>query len=97
MGQKYAKKRAERHPEGAANSMCYTLPDRESTDPMRANRRVKMGHQKVQIMILDDEEIVGKRLKTALEKSGYEFEGRQRQAIIKNGRVMDLLIYARTA
>jgi DNA-binding NtrC family response regulator len=74
MGQQYAKKRAERHPEGATNSMCYTLPDRESTDPMRANRRVKMGHQKVQIMILDDEEIVGKRLKTALEKSGYEVE-----------------------
>ncbi len=27
-----------------------------------------------EILVLDDEEIVGKRLKTALEKSGYEVE-----------------------
>jgi len=33
-----------------------------------------MGDQKIQIMVLDDEEIVGKRLKTALEKSNYEVE-----------------------
>ena len=33
-----------------------------------------MNHQPIQILILDDEEIVGKRLKTALEKSGYEVE-----------------------
>jgi RimJ/RimL family protein N-acetyltransferase len=31
-----------------------------------------------------------------LEKAGYEFEGRQRQAIVKNGTVMDLLSFART-
>ena len=33
-----------------------------------------MGDQKIQIMVLDDEEIVGKRLKSALEKSNYEVE-----------------------
>lgn len=33
-----------------------------------------MTHRNIQILILDDEEIVGKRLKTALEKSGYEVE-----------------------
>jgi DNA-binding NtrC family response regulator len=33
-----------------------------------------MGDRKIQIMVLDDEEIVGKRLKTALEKSNYEVE-----------------------
>jgi DNA-binding NtrC family response regulator len=33
-----------------------------------------MGDPKIQIMVLDDEEIVGKRLKTALEKSNYEVE-----------------------
>ena len=33
-----------------------------------------MGDQKIQIMVLDDEEIVGKRLKPALEKSNYEVE-----------------------
>jgi DNA-binding NtrC family response regulator len=33
-----------------------------------------MSDRKVQILIVDDEEIVGKRLKTALEKSGYEVE-----------------------
>ena len=33
-----------------------------------------MGDQKIQIMVLDDEEIVGKRLKTALEKSNFEVE-----------------------
>jgi DNA-binding NtrC family response regulator len=33
-----------------------------------------MGDTKIQIMVLDDEEIVGKRLKTALEKSNYEVE-----------------------
>ncbi len=33
-----------------------------------------MGDRRVQILILDDEEIVGKRLKTALEKSDYEVE-----------------------
>ena len=33
-----------------------------------------MGDQKIEIMVLDDEEIVGKRLKTALEKSNYEVE-----------------------
>jgi len=33
-----------------------------------------MGDQKIQIMVLDDEEIVGKRLKTALEKSNYDVE-----------------------
>ena len=30
--------------------------------------------QKLQLMIIDDEPIVGKRLKPALEKSGYEVE-----------------------
>jgi len=30
-----------------------------------------------------------------LEKAGYELEGTMRQAVIKNGRVMDQLIYAR--
>jgi len=33
-----------------------------------------MGDSKIQIMVLDDEEIVGKRLKSALEKSNYEVE-----------------------
>jgi DNA-binding NtrC family response regulator len=33
-----------------------------------------MGDPKIQIMVLDDEEIVGKRLKPALEKSNYEVE-----------------------
>lgn len=33
-----------------------------------------MGDPKIRIMVLDDEEIVGKRLKTALEKSNYEVE-----------------------
>jgi len=33
-----------------------------------------MGDDAVQIMVLDDEEIVGKRLKTALERSGYDVE-----------------------
>jgi DNA-binding NtrC family response regulator len=33
-----------------------------------------MSGGKIQIMVLDDEEIVGKRLKTALEKSDYEVE-----------------------
>ncbi len=33
-----------------------------------------MGDPKIQIMVLDDEEIVGKRLKTALEKSNYDVE-----------------------
>ena len=33
-----------------------------------------MGDQEIEIMVLDDEEIVGKRLKTALEKSNYEVE-----------------------
>jgi DNA-binding NtrC family response regulator len=33
-----------------------------------------MGDSKIQIMVLDDEEIVGKRLKSALEKSDYEVE-----------------------
>lgn len=33
-----------------------------------------MSESKIQILVLDDEEIVGKRLKTALEKSGYEVE-----------------------
>ena len=33
-----------------------------------------MGDPTIQIMVLDDEEIVGKRLKTALEKSNYQVE-----------------------
>jgi len=33
-----------------------------------------MGDPKIEIMVLDDEEIVGKRLKPALEKSNYEVE-----------------------
>ena len=33
-----------------------------------------MTESKIQILVLDDEEIVGKRLKTALEKSGYAVE-----------------------
>lgn len=33
-----------------------------------------MNEDPIQIMVLDDEEIVGKRLKTALEKSPYEVE-----------------------
>ena len=33
-----------------------------------------MGDPKIQIMVLDEEEIVGKRLKPALEKSNYEVE-----------------------
>jgi DNA-binding NtrC family response regulator len=33
-----------------------------------------MSGGKIQIMVLDDEEIVGKRLKTALEKSDYDVE-----------------------
>ena len=33
-----------------------------------------MSDDSIQIMILDDEEIVGKRLKTALEKSDYDVE-----------------------
>ena len=33
-----------------------------------------MSDPAIQIMVLDDEEIVGKRLKTALEKSNYEVE-----------------------
>ena len=33
-----------------------------------------MSDNPIQIMVLDDEEIVGKRLKTALEKSPYEVE-----------------------
>jgi len=33
-----------------------------------------MNDNLIQIMVLDDEEIVGKRLKTALEKSPYEVE-----------------------
>jgi len=33
--------------------------------------------------------------KRVLEKAGYEFEGRMRSAVVKNGRVMDQLMYAR--
>lgn len=33
-----------------------------------------MSKSKIQILVLDDEEIVGKRLKTALEKSDYDVE-----------------------
>jgi DNA-binding NtrC family response regulator len=33
-----------------------------------------MSDGSIQIMVLDDEEIVGKRLKTALEKSDYDVE-----------------------
>lgn len=33
-----------------------------------------MSESKIQILVLDDEEIVGKRLKTALEKSDYDVE-----------------------
>ena len=33
-----------------------------------------MNDQSLQILVLDDEPIVGKRLKTALEKSGYAVE-----------------------
>ncbi len=33
-----------------------------------------MSVRKIQIMVLDDEEIVGKRLKTSLEKSTYDVE-----------------------
>jgi len=33
-----------------------------------------MSEAKIQILVLDDEAIVGKRLRTALEKSGYEVE-----------------------
>ncbi len=33
-----------------------------------------MSEDRIQIMVLDDEEIVGKRLKTALEKSDYDVE-----------------------
>jgi DNA-binding NtrC family response regulator len=33
-----------------------------------------MNEQSLQILVLDDEPIVGKRLKTALEKSGYTVE-----------------------
>lgn len=33
-----------------------------------------MNDHKTQIMVIDDEEIVGKRLKTALEKSNYDVE-----------------------
>ena len=33
-----------------------------------------MSEQSIQILVLDDEEIVGKRLKTALEKSDYDVE-----------------------
>ena len=42
-----------------------------------------MSDSKIQIMVLDDEEIVGKRLKTALEKSAYDVEVFQdsRQAV----------------
>lgn len=42
-----------------------------------------MSDGKIQIMVLDDEEIVGKRLKTALEKSAYDVEVFQdsRQAV----------------
>jgi DNA-binding NtrC family response regulator len=42
-----------------------------------------MSDYKFQILVLDDEEIVGKRLKTALEKSDYDVEVFQdsRQAV----------------
>ncbi len=33
-----------------------------------------MSESQIQILVLDDEEIVGKRLKTALEKSDYDVE-----------------------
>ena len=33
-----------------------------------------MSEPKYEILVLDDEEIVGKRLRTALEKSGYAVE-----------------------
>jgi DNA-binding NtrC family response regulator len=33
-----------------------------------------MSEENIQIMVIDDEEIVGKRLKTALEKSDYDVE-----------------------
>jgi len=44
-----------------------------------------MGDPKIEIMVLDDEEIVGKRLKTALEKSNYEVEIFQdsRKAVVR--------------
>ncbi len=35
-----------------------------------------MSESQIQILVLDDEEIVGKRLKTALEKSDYDVEKR---------------------
>ena len=35
---------------------------------------MNMSEQSIQILVLDDEEIVGKRLKTALEKSDYDVE-----------------------
>jgi DNA-binding NtrC family response regulator len=33
-----------------------------------------VSEQRLQVLVLDDEPIVGKRLKTALEKTGYEVE-----------------------
>ncbi len=44
-----------------------------------------MTTSRIQILVLDDEEIVGKRLKTALEKSDYDVEVFQdaRQAVAR--------------
>lgn len=48
-----------------------------------------------EILVLDDEEIVGKRLKTALEKSGYEVEVFQnsREAVARIAeKVFDIVV-----
>jgi len=51
--------------------------------------------QRLQVLVLDDEPIVGRRLKTALEKSGYEVESFEdaREALRRSDeKVFDIIV-----
>ena len=54
-----------------------------------------MSKQRLQVLVLDDEPIVGRRLKTALEKSGYEVESFEdaREALRRSDeKVFDIIV-----
>ena len=46
------------------------------------------------VLVVDDEPAVRTIVRMILEKAGYEFEGRMKKAVTKDGRTMDDFIYA---
>lgn len=69
----------------------------EGKQPMEFSKdqNHESGSQALQVMVLDDEPIVGKRLKPALEKSGFDvevFEDSQKALIRLNEKEFDIVV-----